>query len=99
MPRLAVRVAAEADIGRAARWYEAELPGLGAEFLESVQDSVAAILESPLMYPAVEGDIRRAIMRRFPFMVYFTLDDDVVSVLAVLHGRRNPDSWRARRGS
>jgi len=99
MPRLVVRVEAEADIERAARWYEAELPGLGAEFLESIQDTVAAILESPLMYPAVEGDVRRAIMRRFPFLVYFTLDDDVVCMLAVLHGRRDPNSWRIRHGS
>ena len=97
MHRLVVRVEAEADIEQAARWYEEELPGLGAEFLESVHDTVVAILESPLLYPAVEGDIRRAIMRRFPFMVYFTLDDDVVYLLAVLHGRRNPNSWRVRR--
>lgn len=96
-PRLVFRPEAEAELLDARDWYEAQRVGLGAVFAAAVETTVTAILESPLAYPRVKGDTRRALVRQFPYAVYFRPTDDEIIVLAVMHGRRNPRHWRSRR--
>jgi len=96
-PRLVFRPEAEAELLDARAWYEGERVGLGAIFAAAVETTVTAILQDPLAYPRVKGDIRRAVVRRFPYAVYFRPIDDEIIVLAVMHGRRNPRHWRSRR--
>ena len=75
-------------------WYEGERVGLGAIFAAAVEATVTAILQNPLAYPRVKGDTRRALVRRFPYAVYFRPIDEEIIVLAGMHGRRNPQHWR-----
>jgi len=96
-PRLVFRPDAEAELLDARDWYEAQRVGLGAVFAAAVETTVTAILENPLAYPRVKGDTRRALVRQFPYAVYFRPTDDEIIVLAVMHGRRNPRDWRSRR--
>ena len=96
-PRLVFRSEAEAELLGARAWYEGERVGLGATFVAAVETTVTAILQNPLAYPRVKGDIRRAVVRRFPYAVYFRPIADEIVVLAVMHGRRNPRRWRSRR--
>ena len=53
--------------------------------------------QQPLAYPRVHGETRRAVVRRFPYAIYFRPVSDEVVVLAVMHGRRLPRRWRSRR--
>lgn len=94
--RLLVRGAAEADIAEAARWYEQRAPGLGSEFLRAVDVTLAEIVRMPERYPVVRGTARRALMRRFPYSVFFVATPDFVSVIACLHERRDPRHWQER---
>jgi plasmid stabilization system protein ParE len=94
--RLVVRGAAEADIVEAARWYEQRSPGLGSEFLRAVDVTLAEIARMPERYPVVRGRARRALLRRFPYAIYFVATPDLVSVFACLHARRDPRHWRER---
>jgi len=94
--RLVVRDAAEADIAEAARWYERRSPGLGREFLRAVDVTFAEISRMPERYPIVRGAARRALLRRFPYAVYFVATPELVSVFACLHARRDPRLWRER---
>lgn len=94
--RLVVRDAAEADIAEAARWYEERSPGLGSEFLRAVDVVLAEIARMPERYPAVRGGVRRALLRRFPYGVFFVVTPDLVSVLACLHAGRDPRVWQER---
>jgi plasmid stabilization system protein ParE len=94
--RLVVRGAAEADIAEAARWYEQRSPGLGSEFLRAVDVVLAEIARMPERYPLVCGNARRALLRRFPYAVFFVATADLVSVLACLHARRDPNLWQER---
>jgi toxin ParE1/3/4 len=96
-PRLVFRPEAEAELLDARAWYEGERVGLGAIFAAAVEATVTAILQNPLAYPRVKGDIRRSVVRRFPYAVYFSSVDYEIIVLAVIHGRRNPRHWRSRR--
>ena len=96
-PRLIFRPEAEAELLDARDWYEAERVGLGAVFAAAVETTVTAVQQNPLAYPRVRSDTRRALVRRFPYAVYFRPTDDEIIVLAVMHGRRNPRRWRSRR--
>lgn len=91
-----LRPEAEADVSDAARWYEAQRSGLGSEFLDEVLRTLSSISEHPDLYPRVSGDVRRAVIRRFPFGVFYVMDESEVVVLAVMHGRRAPSRWKIR---
>ena len=97
MPRLFVRKAAKADIAEAFSWYEARRTGLGHEFLDEISVSYEAIEDQPRRFPTILDDIQMAVVHRFPYLVYFVELQNSVSVLAVLHGRRDPQVWQRRR--
>jgi toxin ParE1/3/4 len=96
MAQIIVREDAESDIADAALWYESKSSGLGSEFLRSVDACLSDIARTPQRFPVVHRNLRRALLRRFPFGVFFISDDDVVRVVACLHVRRNPARWRKR---
>ena len=94
--RFIVRPLAEADLENAAQWYDDERPELADRFLNDVDRTFARIRERPLQFPAVAGDVRRALLHTFPYAVYFRASDETVVVLAALHLRRNPKVWRGQ---
>jgi plasmid stabilization system protein ParE len=87
---------AEADLSAAQDWYDQQRQGLGATFLSHVQDMLQRIERTPEMHAAVHQDVRRAVMRRFPYVIYYRILDSEVVVIAVVHGRRNPQVWQSR---
>lgn len=89
-------VAADADIEAAFEWYESEQPGLGLEFLEEVRAAYARILDGPLKYQELRSGIRRALTRRFPYGIYFSVQDALIIVIAVLDTARDPAEWQFR---
>lgn len=91
------RPAAAADIERAYRWYEDERVGLGEEFLEEVSVTVNAVLTQPRAFPVLHRDTRRALVRRFPFGLFYRIIDDTVVFVACFHARRDPSGWKRRR--
>ncbi len=95
-PRLVVRPAAEADIVAAALWYKQRAPGLGADFLRAVDVALAEIARMPERFPAVHLHCRRALLRRFPYAVYFVPTAEVVNVIACMHASRDPRRWQER---
>ena len=80
----------------AASWYEAQRSGLGTEFLDQVQAAFGRISESPNVYPEVGRSARRALVRRFPFGVFYRVESATVVVFAVMHGSRDPQRWKQR---
>jgi len=94
--QIVVRPAAAADIDQAFLWYEGQRAGLGHEFLAAAQGSIDSIAQHPLTYPIVRRNTRRALLRRFPYAIYFRVYDEVVVVVACMHGRRNPRRWQVR---
>jgi len=89
--------AAAVDIGDAYLWYEDRSPGLGEALLASLEESFVQIQQRPLSFPVVAGNVRRAILRRFPYCVYFENQEHNLVVTAVLHGRRKPSTWQRRK--
>jgi toxin ParE1/3/4 len=92
-----VRAEAEADLAEAYNWYEQQVRDLGGEFLLCVDAVMASIERNPHLYPVVyKSIIRRALMRRFPYGVFFVDGERNVSVIAVAHAKRNPRVWQDR---
>jgi plasmid stabilization system protein ParE len=89
-------VAADADIEAAFEWYESEQLGLGLEFLDEVRAAYTRILDGPFKYEELRSGIRRAITRRFPYGIYFSVEDELIFVIAVLHTAREPAEWQFR---
>jgi plasmid stabilization system protein ParE len=94
--RFIVRPQAERDIQSAHGWYESQEPGLGERFLEAVQKRLEAIRDFPESCPIIYRDVRRAVVSRFPYLVFYVVQPTRVTVLAVLHHSRNPASWPRR---
>ncbi|NDJ25657.1 type II toxin-antitoxin system RelE/ParE family toxin [Nostoc sp. B(2019)] len=84
------------ELNEAHSWYESQKPGLGDEFLDCVDETVNRISQMPESYVIVYGDIRRAVVRRFPYAVYYRIVSSRVIVTAIFHGRRDPKSWQTR---
>jgi plasmid stabilization system protein ParE len=78
-------------------WYESQQLGLGDEFLDCVDATLNFICLLPESYPAVYRDVRRAVVKRFPYIVYYRIVSSRVIVTAVFHGSRNPKEWQKRR--
>jgi hypothetical protein len=96
MPRLIVRPEAELDALEAASWYEGERANLGTEFLDELQTTFSRVEEGPQRFPVVFLEVRRAILHRFPFGVFFIVESDNAVVLAITHLRRHPSVWQKR---
>ena len=86
------------DVGAAFAWYENEQIGLGLDFVNELRAAYDRIADGPFKYQDLRSGIRRALLRRFPYAVYFAVETDVVVVLAVLHVSRDPAEWQRRRG-
>jgi plasmid stabilization system protein ParE len=91
-----LRPEAEQDLAEAAAWYEEQRQDLGHEFLDEVLTGFASIAETPLMYPNIHRNTRRAIIHRFPFGIYFRVENAAIIIVAVMHGSRNPRRWKNR---
>jgi plasmid stabilization system protein ParE len=88
------RVRTEMD--EAYAWYESQRAGRGEDFLAAVREALDQIQEYPEMHPTVHRDIRRILIRRFPYGVYFTVGASHIWVIAVYHGKRDPAGWKSR---
>lgn len=96
MIEIEFRPAAAADLEEAADWYEAKKGGLGLEFLDVVHATLDKIAENPKLYRVLYRDTRRALIRRFPYGIYFRTMPNRVLIVACMHGRRRPSRWRSR---
>jgi len=94
--RLVVSDRAAREIGEAFDWYEDQLPGTGAQFVQMLDAQFAAIERSPALYAQTQRGVRRALLPRFPYGVFYASKGEIVSILAVVHIARSPLRWPRR---
>jgi len=78
------------------RWYEARRTGFGDALLDAVQRCNTGIGAEPHLFEVVYRTVRRALVGRFPYAVFYVIVEDDVEVIAVLHVRHSPAAWRSR---
>ena len=93
-PEIVVRPAAEAEISEAFRWYEDKDEGLGSEFMRALDATLWAIQRAPSGYALVHKQVRRAMLRRFPYGVFYLYESGKMIVIAVFHASRDPKQWQ-----
>jgi len=94
--RFVLRPRAENDIQSAFEWYESQRSGLGEQFLTAVRERLEAVRSFPESNSIIYRDVRRAVVSRFPYLIFYVVRPTRVAVLAVLHHARNPAVWPRR---
>lgn len=88
--------AARAELIEAQDWYEAERAGLGTRLRLEVDAAVTRMAVNPLQFPVVHKQIRRAVVRRFPYLLFFVIEGNTLVVIACFHASRDPQRWQER---
>ena len=94
--RIIIRPEAEDDLIDEYNWYEEQSKGLGFDFLRCIDASLNSIKHYPKMYRKIYKNIHRAFIRRFPYGIFYLIDEDKIVVLAILHAKRDPKLWKKR---
>lgn len=87
---------ATAELIEAGQVYEQKVSTLGNQFFDAVDEAVAVISAAPERWRVIEDDVRRYLMPRFPYAIYYRVFPDHIRILAFKHHRRHPDYWRER---
>jgi len=80
----------------AALYFDERVPGLGADFTNEIDAAIEHIVQSPDRWHPIEGDVRRYLVHRFPYGILYTIEQDYILILAVMHLSREPGYWRHR---
>lgn len=86
----------EDEIIDASQWYENKKEGLGVDFLLSVEAALFSIKRQPLSFQKVFTTVRRAVIKRFPYGIFFVIENDTITVIAVTSFHRHPATWQKR---
>ncbi len=81
------------EIGEAQEWYDLQSTGLGEEFIAALELQLKRLEQAPLLYAEVIPNVRRALLPRFPYGLFYTVRGNLIHILAVLHDARNPRHW------
>ena len=80
----------EEDVVAGYGWYEEKVSGLGEEFLRIFYACALEIPRNPQLHPQVHGKFRRRLLRRFPYAIYFTIEEKEIIVYGLFHCARDP---------
>jgi len=86
-----IRPEAEDDLKAAFSWYEDNRVGLGYDFLLQVDAGLNCISKNPESNPMEYKRTRKHLIKRFPYKIIYLIEEREIIVLAVIHGKRNPD--------
>lgn len=87
---------AQTELDDAFSWYEEQAVGLGYEFLDELDKSIRLIASFPNFHPLVDKKVRRCLINRFPYGLFFGVSADTIIVVAVAHLKRKPTYWSGR---
>ncbi len=91
--KLRVLELAYLEIEDSKEYYNLQQEKLGDRFKKEIQKSIDIILTSPELYPEIETDLRRCLMHKFPYAIFYTIDDETIVILSIAHQRRKPYRW------
>ena len=87
---------AEVEFTEAIEYYEEKELGLGYDFAVEVYSTIERTMAFPKAWPVIEEDIRRSLIRRFPYGILYSEEKEGIYIMAVMHLHRNPEYWKHR---
>lgn len=97
MKRLIILPYAEIDIKETLTYYKERTEGLEKEFVNIIDSSFQYIQNNPEAFPIVKYDIRKYVVTKFEFCIYFIDREEALYIIAIFHDKRNPKDWLKRR--
>lgn len=94
--RLEFHPEAELELIESAVYYDKQVPGLGERFESEIRYATDLMLDQPEIGPLVDPNLRKLILTRFPFTLYYSITADVIRIEAVAHQSRHPGYWKSR---
>ncbi len=88
---------AEEELIHAIIYYEECSPGLGADFSIEVYSAIKQIIAHPEAWAVLEDEVRRSLLNRFPYGILYSIEENSIFILAVMHLHRDPDYWKHRK--
>ncbi len=96
MTRVNIQPGAISDADVAAVWYEGERSGLGIEFILEFDAAIERAAEHLESYEILYRGVRRVLLRRFPYAMYFIVENNIAEVFAVIHQHQEPSTWKSK---
>ena len=87
---------AEIDLKSSFEYYFYEDSQVADSFFKQINISFEEIKQDPEMFPIVYGSIRKYVLKKFPFVIYYRIDNVIVQIIAIFHTSRNPQIWNER---
>jgi plasmid stabilization system protein ParE len=84
---------ARLEIDDAIEFYELEVPDLGKRFQQEVKQGIRRICEYPLAWTREKGDVRKYILHKFPYKIFYSIEEGYIYIIAIAHGHRRPNYW------
>ena len=78
------------EIEDAKEYYNLQKSTLGDTFKNDVKKSIENIKQFPTLYPNITNNIKRCLLHRFPYSIFYAISDDTILVLSVAHQHRKP---------
>ena len=97
--KISIQPEAEFDFEEAFKWYEEKSRGLGSEFIPAFDASLSAIQRSLFVCRIVYREIRRKLMRRFPYGIFYVFESETIYIIAYFHVKRDLQQWQRRLNS
>jgi plasmid stabilization system protein ParE len=88
--------AAKIELENAIEWYELQSQGLGRRFAQAIDITVKRLLLYPEISPILVKEIRRAMVKGFPYGIIYSLKDEYIEIISVAHSHRKPMYWEKR---
>jgi hypothetical protein len=94
--KLIINPFAELELEEAKDWYNLQQDNLGNEFVMEIDKTIIRIKENPFQFPKEKKQIRKAVAKRFPYSLFFYVDDLIINIFAIFHSSKNPMIWKKR---
>jgi plasmid stabilization system protein ParE len=85
------------EYAEAVQYYQKQRIEVAQSFIDAIEDAVYRVRESPNRYIVIDEDVRRCMTRKFPYGILYTIEQDYILILAVMHCSREPGYWKNRR--
>jgi plasmid stabilization system protein ParE len=85
------------EYAEAVQYYTEQRVEVAQAFINEIEDTVYRIREFPTRYAAIDEDVRRCMARKFPYGILYTIEQDYILILAVMHCSREPGYWKSRK--
>lgn len=91
MIRIQITSDALEDLNEGFSFYEAQEERLGEYFSDSLKSDIEGLNVTAGVHRISYKDYRRALSRIFPYAIYYTMEEQIVTIWAVIDCRRNPE--------